>query len=461
MLNHFNFKKFDDRVLITNDFGKYAFLTPDEFRFLLIEKLDKESALYQELLNRGFIIESYADLLSDGYRQNLREMKSYLFEGTSLFIFALTNACNLNCIYCQARDEKRIVRKFMSPEVARKAVDVALGSSQHRITFEFQGGEPLLNFDAIRTIIEYTDRVKGDKQVEYTMVSNLVALTDEKLNFLREHHVAVSTSLDGPEILHNRNRRYNVREGSFGFARNGLRKLQQNGISAGAIETTTRYSLPWAREIVNTYFECDIPGIFLRPLTPLGFAREEWEEIGYSPDEYIAFYKTAFEAILEINRQGHYFPELLASYFLRKILNGVSDNYMELRSPCGAGLGQMAFYYDGNVYTCDEGRMVAEAGDLAFKIGTVDDSYDKLVQNPVCCATSVSSLVESLPSCSDCVYQPYCGVCPVVNYAISGDVFTQGSYSFRCEVYRKIQDYLFEILKNRPNDVKILESWVR
>ena len=40
-----------------------------------------------------------------------------------------------------------------------------------------------------------------------------------------------------------------------------------------------------------------------------------------------------------------------ARIFLKKILMGYSENYMELRSPCGAGIGQMAYYYDGNIYT--------------------------------------------------------------------------------------------------------------
>ena len=41
-----------------------------------------------------------------------------------------------------------------------------------------------------------------------------------------------------------------------------------------------------------------------------------------------------------------------ASVFLAKLLGDVAPNYMELRSPCGAGVGQMAFTASGDVYTC-------------------------------------------------------------------------------------------------------------
>ena len=53
---------------------------------------------------------------------------------------------------------------------------------------------------------------------------------------------------------------------------------------------------------------------------------------------------------------------------------------MELRSPCGAAMGQMAYYYNGNVYTCDEGRMLAEMGNSAFCLGSaLKNDYNELM----------------------------------------------------------------------------------
>ena len=47
-------------------------------------------------------------------------------------------------------------------------------------------------------------------------------------------------------------------------------------------------------------------------------------------------------------------------------------NYMELRSPCGAGVGQLAYYADGDIFTCDEGRMLHEMGQSTFRLGNVN-----------------------------------------------------------------------------------------
>ena len=149
-----------------------------------------------------------------------------------------------------------------------------------------------------------------------------------------------------------------------------------------------------------------------------------------------------------------------ASTFLTKILGGLGINYMELRSPCGAAVGQMAYYYNGDVFTCDEGRMLSEMGDNAFKLGTVNNTYDELMNSSACKACGIASTLETAPTCYDCVYQPYCGTCPVVNYALDGDIFPKQQNSYRCAVYKGMLDALFTLLReNDPDTIRILNSW--
>ncbi len=239
-----------------------------------------------------------------------------------------------------------------------------------------------MNFDLILEMIRYSKELnqKYNKKLEYTIVTNLIALTDEKLQALIDNNVSICTSLDGCEIVHNHNRKLRSGEGTYQHVKKAIQHVRSAGKEVGAIETTTRFSLQYPVEIVDEYVSTGLSGIFLRPLTPLGFAKSFWDEVGYSAEEFIEFYKKAFAHILEVNKQGTYFPELHATYFLRKMLHGDADNYMELRSPCGAGIGQMSYYYNGNVYTCDEGRMMGEAGDNTFLLGNVHkNSYDDMV----------------------------------------------------------------------------------
>ena len=73
-----------------------------------------------------------------------------------------------------------------------------------------------------------------------------------------------------------------------------------------------------------------------------------------------------------------------------------------------------------------------------------DDSYNDLIGKEALKAVCISSLLDILPGCSDCVYKPYCGVCPIYNYVTSGTLFAQVPNSDRCKINAGILDYLFD-----------------
>ena len=461
MLNYFNFKPFGDQVLITNDFGHYCFLSQNDFSHLADGTICPDDSRYQELKDKCFLFDENVEVLLQRGASSLRFGKKYLFAGTSLFILVVTTWCNANCIYCQARDTESSPGS-MSKETAEKAVDIALSSPVDTLTIEFQGGEPLGNFEVIKHTVLYAEEkaeVSG-KHVAFSLVSNLSLLNDEIAGFIKEHDIALSTSIDGAKELHNQNRPFRNGTGSFDAAASGIQRAHAAGISLSAIQTTTRQSLSQARALIDTYLNFGMTSVFIRPLTPLGMAHVQWDNIGYSPDMFLAFYQECITCLLEINKGGQFISEGHASIMLSKILFGEGLNYMELRSPCGASVGQMAFYYDGSVYTCDEGRMLAEMGDSSFQLGTVADSYETLITSPACKATCAASVLECIPECCDCTYQPYCGQCPVINLALDGDIFPTNSQNYRCQIYKGILDILFGILqKNDQQELQILQNW--
>jgi sulfatase maturation enzyme AslB (radical SAM superfamily) len=127
----------------------------------LVNKTPIDTELYDELKSKFFVYDEHEALLTEKAKYYIRDSKSYLFSSTSLHIFVLTNICNMSCIYCQAKDDTSIVYHKMSAETAEKSVDVALQSPSRFLTFEFQGGEPLANFEILKHIVLYTEEKKG------------------------------------------------------------------------------------------------------------------------------------------------------------------------------------------------------------------------------------------------------------------------------------------------------------
>ena len=156
--------------------------------------------------------------------------------------------------------------------------------------------------------------------------------------------------------------------------------------------------------------------------TPFFFGRsahtdspfEPKKKTGYETDRFLEFYKKGLDHIIALNRKGTDIAEIYAKIILTKILTPLSTSFVDLQSPAGAGISVAVYNYDGDVYASDESRMLAEMGDSRFRLGNVHrDDYRTIFGSDQLVAITESSVVESLPGCCDCAFQPYCGSDPV------------------------------------------------
>jgi uncharacterized protein len=353
-------------------------------------------------------------------------------------------------------------RQGVSEETARRALDVAFESPATRIKIEFQGGEPLLNFPLISTIVSEakTKAAVADKKVDFVIASNLALLDDTILAFCKANDVLLSTSLDGPRDLHNKNR---PRRGgnSYELATQGIRRAQAvlGSQRIGALMTTTEASLDRVEDIVDEYLRLDLDGIFLRPLSPYGFAIKTRAFRKYDTTDWLAFYKRGLKYILEINRRGRHFPEFYSTLILKRMLTDRPLGYVDLRSPAGIGLGALVYNYDGKVFASDEGRMLAEMGDNTFELGQVTDTYRSLVLSDKLIHLIGSSLTQCAPECSDCVFEAHCGADPVYHHATQADSIGIKPLSEFCARQKGVMRLLLELLENSPHDAAILRRW--
>ncbi|RLC36709.1 MAG: His-Xaa-Ser system radical SAM maturase HxsB [Candidatus Nealsonbacteria bacterium] len=455
------FKKLKGKYLVTNDIGRYVFLTPREFKEFMEGKLDEKSKIFKELEEKEFIRDRL-DLEHMIYRYGLR--KNFIFQGPSLHIVVVTLRCNHRCVYCQTSSRGMEEKGYdMDIETARKVVDTIFKTPSKAITIEFQGGEPLVNWPVVKFIVEYAreKNKKIKKNLLISLVSNFSLLTDERYNFLAKNYVALCTSLDGPEELHNKNRPW-PGGNSYKITTKWIKKITKfqekfNLFRVSALVTISRDSLKYPKEIVDEYLKWKFRGIHLRPLSFLGLSGKMKDKIGYSADEFMRFWRKAMDYIININLKGKFFFERGSRIMLTKILSDKDPNFLDLRSPCGAGIGQLVYNFDGKVYTCDEGRMV---GDDTFCIGNVKkNSYKDIVFHDTVKTLCMASLLENLP-CDNCVYQSYCGVCPVSNYALFGTLFPQLPNIDMCKLHKGMLDYLFERLENKRVK-KVFDKWIK
>ena len=104
--------------------------------------------------------------------------------------------------------------------------------------------------------------------------------------------------------------------------------------------------------------------------------------------------------------------------------------------------------------------MLAEMGNPTFCLGNVyKDNYNSIMESKVCRITCQASVLEGLPSCCDCVYHPYCGVCPVINLALENNIYERRPNNYRCRIYQGILDTLFELIEDKEVEA-IFTSWI-
>lgn len=467
------YRRLGNRVLLTNDCGLYVILSDAEFKKFLGNRIQEGSRLWDNLCGEGFV-RNRMDF--EGLATDLRKLNMSLWSGPTLHIIVATLRCDLKCVYCQSSVVGPAGRETdMTPETARAVVDRIFESPSPGITIEFQGGEPLLNWPVVKFVIEYAKKKNeiAGKQLQISLVSNFSLMDMEKFDYLIENEISLCTSLDGPEKLHNRNRisAPNSSASSYRQALKWIREVQKRLKESkppkkriflpNALMTTTRFSFPHYKEIVDEYVRLGMEGIFIRPLSPIGYAKRVWDKIGYEPEEYVEFYKRALDYILEVNRGGYELMERMAVILTSKILRQEDPGFLDLRSPCGGGIGQIAYNYNGDVYTCDEGRMLGQQGNHLFRIGNVlKDSYNDIVDNPVTRTCALASCCDVQPLCSTCAYKPYCGTCPVLNCETQGSVWGLLPSNFHCAVVKGMFDHIFSKLED-PQTVEIFHSWLR
>ncbi len=188
------------------------------------------SNLSEELINNGFIVSS------EKSEMKLIEEGIHKSEGFNIknLVLLISDACNFNCEYCQI--EKNIEERpknHMSKEVATRAIELFKehASPSAKKTITITGGEPLLNKNVLRFIVEKIDAELENKRI--VMFTNGSLLDKDIIDFLKEYDVLVLISIDGPQDMHDRARKFNTGAGTFLSIIDNYHLLRKSGVNVG------------------------------------------------------------------------------------------------------------------------------------------------------------------------------------------------------------------------------------
>ena len=463
----FRFHRLNEyKEIIVNEIGDFLIIPNGSTEKIITKTLNSavDKELYEDLLANFFISEEKVHPLLEIIATRYRTKKSFLDNFTALHIFVISLRCEHTCHYCQVSRVSQDKNAFdMRRSHIDKGIELMMRSPNKNVTMEFQGGEALLAFENIIYAVERTiiEAAKKNKNVTYVICTNLALLTDEILSYCKDKNILISASLDGPDFIHNKNRP-RPQKNSYELAVKGIKRCREilGADRVSALLTATTLSLDYPNEIVDEYFNLGFKNIFLRPISPYGFALHNEKKNKYQTSRFLEFYKAALTKIIEYNLQGHFFREEYATIILKKVLTPFPVGYVDLQSPAGMINSVIVFNYDGKVYATDEARMLAETNDFTFQIGDLEiNTYEEILYGEKAIQFSEAWINESLPGCSECAFQIYCGADPVFNHTTQGDIFGYRPTSSFCQKNMEIIRYLFELMESDKKIENIFKTW--
>ncbi len=241
----------------------------------IMRSLIKNGAEYMDLLEEDksqegletAIIEAIADveaLIKEGalFTDDIYEKYISDFKSRSTVVKALclhiAHDCNLACRYCFAEEgEYHGRRELMSYEVGKQAIDFLIANSGKRRNLEvdFFGGEPLMNFDVVKRLVEYGRGLEEEhnKKFRFTLTTNGILLNDDIMEFANKEMSNVVLSIDGRKEVNDFMRPSRNKKGSYDiiipkFAKLAESRNQNNYYVRG---TFTHHNLDFSKDVAH------------------------------------------------------------------------------------------------------------------------------------------------------------------------------------------------------------------
>ena len=392
----------------------------------MLEALQKE-------FNSATIQEGYQELLElyhDGLLFSGDDYEKFAGMMTKAPVKALclniAHDCNLRCEYCfAAKGDFGRGRMLMPFEVAKKAIDFLIEKSVGRRNLEvdFFGGEPLMNFDVVKKTVEYARSLeeKHQKNFRFTITTNGLLLTDDKIDFINREMSNVVLSLDGRKEVNDRLRVKVDGTGCYDRIVPAYQKLvsTRGDKDYYARGTFTKYNLDFTNDVLHMaklgFDQLSIEPVVSDPKLDYSIKEEDLPMV-------FAEYERLATTLIERKKQGkginffHFMIDLDQGPCAIKRLRG-----------CGCGNEYLAITPEGDIFPCHQ-----FVGEDQWKMGNVLTGEFNTELKDRFSKTSV----YHKPDCKKCWAKFYCsGGCNANNWQYEGDILK--SHKIACELEKK------------------------
>ena len=325
-----------------------------------------------------------------------------LGSGTSYATFMVNVAqrCNLTCSYCYVNkglfdyEEKPIAR--MAKTTAAALIDQIHTAFPHfrSYGYHFYGGEPLLNFDVIRMLVEDAEAraAQDGTKTEYHITTNGTLLTREVADFMDEHAFTVYFSIDGDQETHDELRTYVNGRGSFDDVERNLEYLRtrERVHLIGSSVIRKGFTLQDGIKLLEDHGakQCKAERVRLRDDDPLALT-------GDDHDRYLADVRRLIDHYVDYLTSGRKPMDFRLSSKILQVLTRKRRNFF-----CPAGDRMFGISANGEIYPC-----ALHVGRPQSKIGDVEHGVDVEKQQ----AFRRKFSAEHQEGCQTCWTRNLCG----------------------------------------------------
>jgi uncharacterized protein len=346
-------------------------------------------------------------------RRAASRMNADMFPPVTHLELILTEGCNLACTYCF--EKEMLGYRRMSLATAKEAVDLLFDYSRDAETVRIThfGGEPTLNFEAIRFVTEYAEEQAAlrHKKVEFDTTTNGTLLTESMVEYFAQHGIMALLSIDGMAQTNNLFRVDKRGFGTFDRVLSGMRLLKNSQRWVGVKMTVMPENTPRLFEDVKGLYALGANQFIIGHATGIVWPENAIEIYGEQLTLVHAWYQ---------KNKG---PDLRITDF---------DEVPPAKSffGCQAGRSTIAVTVDGEISSCskilalDNKKLLARLGDVRSGVTHLRNRDDLVSCSSLMAACHEKGIAEDFQ-----------GGCFASNYSAHQDLFSPN-----------LQDHQFSIL---------------